>query len=292
MPKDDKLVFEGIFAPKDLETHAREFGENRKLEIAAAYAHTEDANLAAAQQVAYDAAVDELIALPASEVRWPVQDPRLLLEQALNQAEEVAGRLSELETAVAGKLRIDLMLALERYALAAMHAFKLHRDNPAPAGSLPMLVHEAALRRHRLGLACDLAFRGELPAEGLLPKVEGNIVPETIAYDIFRLRRTLLESDPKTGGPWYANHDELAHAEQLANTLLGAAANPALRTALAWAPADIYARAYTLVHRACYEAELGLVELDNATRPADEQHAPLCIFCDHEGATLLSIHKN
>lgn len=290
MPKDDKLKFEGVFAHKDLETHVREFGENRKLEIAAAYARMEDPNLAAAQQAAYDAASADLLALPANEVRWPAKDPRLLFDEALNYAEAVADRRRKLR-ALGGKLRVDLMLLLERYALAAMHAFKVHRDNPPPPDSLPLLVHEGAMRRYGLGLACDLAFRGKLPAEGLLNEVEGNTVPETIAYDIFRLRRTLLQSDPKTGGPWYANHDELAHAEQLANTLLAAATNPALRAALDWAPADMYARAYTLVHRACYEAELGLLELDNATRPPDEQHAPLCIFCDREAATM-SVHRS
>ncbi len=61
---------------------------------------------------------------------------------------------------------------------------------------------------------------------------------------------------------------------------------------MAWPSADMYARAYTLVHRACYEAELGLLELDNAKRPPDDHYAPHCIFCDREATTVLSLHEN
>lgn len=81
------------------------------------------------------------------------------------------------------------------------------------------------------------------------------------------------------------NHQELARAEQLTNTLLQGATNPSLSAVLVWPTADMYARAYTLVHRACYERQLGLTDLDNLTDP----HGPfstVCIFCHRQSATI------
>lgn len=289
MPKDDRLEFEGFF--KDLDTKVREFGEQREREIAAAYARMEEPKTAAAQRAAYEAQLPELLALPPSEVRWPVHDPRLLLDEALYYAEEVVARRRKLRALAPGNVNVDLALSLERYALAAMHAFKVHRDNPVPAESLPKLIEEGAERRYGLALACDLAFRRNQDDYPMLKEIDGSMVPEAIAYDIFRLRRTLLQADPETGGPWYAHDDELAHAEHLANTLLQAATNPWVNAALAWPAADLYARAYTLAHRSCYEAQLALTALDNLAQPEDP-FSTACIFCDHQGATVLKLHRN
>lgn len=287
MPKDDKLEFKGLF--KDLDAQVRDYSENRQREIDAAYERLEEPRMAVTQQAAYEATLPELQALPASEVRSPVQDPRLLLNEAFDYAEEVAARRRKLPQ-LAGKVQVDLVLSLGRYALATMHAFKLHRDNPMPPESLPKLVHEGLERRYRLAIACDLAFRREQQSYAMLKEIDGSTVPEAIAYDIFRLRKTLLQSDPKTGGPWFANHEELAHAEQLANTLLQAATNPGLRQALAWPTADMYARAYTLVHRACYEAQLALDTLDSMGNP-EGPFSTMCLFCDWQMATSLCVHK-
>ncbi len=154
--------------------------------------------MAAAQHSAYAAALEDILALPPTEVRWPSQDPRLLLDEALSYAVDVVNRRRRLQATVGGKLRVDLMLSLERYALATMHAFKVHRDTPAPAESLPKLVHEGATRRYRLALACSLAFGGRTArANEMLKQLDGSTVPEAIAYDIFRLRRTLLKPIPK-----------------------------------------------------------------------------------------------
>jgi hypothetical protein len=287
MAKDDKPEFEGFF--KGMDAQVRDYREKREREVAAAWERLEDPTLAAAQQAAYEATLPEMLELPASEVRCPVSDPRLILDEALNYAEAVGARQRELRARAPGRYRVELMLASGRYALATMHAFKAHRDKPVPPDSLPMLVKEGAERRFRLAIACDLAFSRHREWYEQLKDIEGSTVPEAIAYDIFRLRRTLLQSDPKTGGPWYANHEELAHAEQLANTLLQAATNPSLRDALAWPTADLYARAYTLVHRACYEAQVGLDDLDGVGNP-EGPFTTICLFCDWQASTLLSVH--
>ncbi len=289
MPKDDKLRFEGFLVHKDLDTQVREFGESRKREMAAAYARMEDPNMAAAQQAAYEAALPDLLALPAGEVRWPSHDPRLALNEALDYAEEVGERRGELQARVGQRLQVSLMLALERYTLATMHAFKAHRAQPPPPDSLAKLARDGADRRYGLGTGCDYAFRKNPECSVMLQHIDGSTVPEAIAHDIFLLRRTLLNSDPDTEGAWVANHSEMATAEQLASALLQAANNPGLRAALVWPPADMYARAYTLMDRAFNEAELGFVELDNALRPKNPR-PPHCIFCDRE-PTMLRVHK-
>lgn len=291
MPKDDKLEFEGFLVYKDLDTQVREAGENHRRHVAAAYERMDDPSLVAAQQAAYEAALPEMLALPPTEVRWPADNPSIVLHEALDNAEHVAARRRKLRARVGHKFRVDLMLSLERYALAAMHAFKVHRDNPAPSGSLPKLVHECAQQRYRLALGCHLAFGRKREFFAALNGLDASTVPESIAYDMFLLRRALIQSDPETRGASLANFQELIHSERLANTLLQAAANPSLKAALAWPAADIYARAYTLVHRAAYEAELGLVELDNLTRP-DEPYGVFCPFCQHEGSTILSVHED
>lgn len=289
MPKDDRLRFEGFLVHKDLETQVREYSENRDWEMAAAYERMEDPNMAAAQHAAYEAALPDLLALPAGEVRWPSQDPRLALNEALDYAEEVGERRGELQARVGQRLQVSLMLKLERYTWATMHAFKAHRAQPPPADSLAKLASDGAHRRYGLGTGFDYAFRKNPECSVMLQHINGSTVPEAIAHDIFLLRRTLLNSDPATEGPWVANHAELATAEQLATALLQAATNPGLRAALAWPPADMYARAYTLADRAFNEAELGLVELDNALRPKNPRD-PHCIFCNME-PTMLRVHK-
>lgn len=288
MAKDDRFDFEGFLVHKDLETRVREFGENRKREVAAAYARLKGSKMAAAQHAAYEAALPDLLALPAGEVRWPSHDPRLLLDEALDCAEAVVERRTELEARVGHKFQVPLMLLLERYALATMHAFKGHRANPAPPDSLPQLVELGARRRQRLAAGCDLAFSEKPHLYALLRDIDGSMMPEAIAYDIFLLRRTLIATGPETGGGGLANYQELAHAERLAATLLQAVNNPNSREALAWAPADMYARAYTLLHRAYYEAELGLTELEAGS---DGPHPPLCNFCDAQVTTVFSLHK-
>lgn len=290
MAKDDKFDFEGFLVHKDLDTQVREAGENHKRETAEAYERMEDPNMAAAQQAAYDAALPDMLALPAAEVRWPLGDPRLILNEALNYAEEVAARRRKLQARVGRKFRVDLMLLLERYALATMHAFKAYRASPPPPGSLPKLVQECAEQRHRLALGCDLAFGEKKEFYALLNGIDGSSAPEAIAYDIFLLRQALIQSDPVTSGAQLANFQRLAHSERLAASLLQAATNPSLRAELAWPLNDMYARAYTLAHRAFYEAELGLVDLHNAANP-DEPHSPFCNFCDRELATVLVLHK-
>jgi hypothetical protein len=127
----------------------------------------------------------------------------------------------------------------------------------------------------------------------MLTGIDGSMMPEAIAYDILLLRRALIESDAETRGASLANFQELAHSERLANTLLQATTNATYRAALHWPSADMYARAYTLVHRACYEAECGLTELGNLENADDpnEQYDPLCRFCEREAGRSLTLHK-
>lgn len=290
MPKDDKFEYEGFLVHKDLETQGREAYANHLRHVADAYAWMDDPKLVAAQRAAYDATLPEMLALSPEEVRWPTSNPSMVLYETLNHAEDVVARRRKLQARVGHKLRVDLMLSLERYVLATMHAFKVHRDNPPPPGSLPKLVHECAQQRGRLALGCDLAFNRKKEFYATLAGVSGSTVPETIACDIFLIRRALIQSDPETSGSRLANYEELVHSERLASTLLQAATNPSLRATLTWPATDMYTRAYMLVHRAYYEAELGLVELHNIANP-DEPHSPYCSFCDSAAATILNLHK-
>lgn len=293
MSINDKCEFKGFLVYKDFDTQVREAGENHLREIAEANARMDNPRMAAAQQAAYEAALPDFLALPAGEVRRPVSDPRQILDQSLGYADDVAQRRRRLKAHVGHKFNVDLMFSLERYALGAMHAYKLHRDNPPPLGSLPKLVLECAAQRYRLSLGCDLAFNRKKELYAPLDAIDGSMMPEAIAYDILLFRRALIQSDAETNGSAWANFQELAHSEQLANTLLQATMNPAFRDALHWPTADIYARAYTLTHRACYEAECGLVELgnfDNADDP-DEQYDPFCRFCEREASRKLCLHR-
>lgn len=278
MPKDDRLEFEGCLVFKDLEAQANEAGENHKRYVANAFERMDDPSLVPKQKAAYEAVLPELLALAPSEVCWPGYHPHLVLHDVCGYIDEITQRREELQTIVGNALNLELIFSLERYALATMHTFKLHRDAPAPPESLPRLLQEAADRRYYLLLACDVAFKREARHYEALKGFDGGMVPEAIACDIFLLRRTMLQSDPATGASWYANHQELAHAEQLASTLLQAAVNPTMSAALTWPATDMYTRAFTLVHRACYEAELGLVQVNNTKRPK-RRDTPHCIFC-------------
>lgn len=288
MSKDGKNDAKRLFESKELQRQIREAGENHRRDMAAAYERMERPDMASAQEAAYNAALPDMLALPAAEVRWPAQDPRLRLNEALNCAEAVMDQRQQLEAGVGHKLRVDLMLLLERYALATMHAFKAHRANPPPPGSLPKLVHDGAQRRGRLGMGCSLAFQNKPKYREMLQDIDGSTIPEAIAYDIFRFKRTMVNSAPETGAAGLANFEELAHAEQVATTLLQAATNPNLRDALHWPTSDMYARAYTLAHRAYYEAELGLTELELGKTPTGGS-LPYCAFCD-VGPMMLTEH--
>src|SRR5690606_37562462 len=137
---------------------------------AAARARLEDASIQPAQQAAYEATLAEMMALRVDELIWPSSDPLWPLRCAMDFGAQLESRRDYIKERFDGRLPLECIYSINRYALATLHAFKMWRANPEPDGSFAKVVRDAAHLRYVLGSeAAAFALRGLLGPDELRP---------------------------------------------------------------------------------------------------------------------------
>lgn len=267
--------------PLSDEARARflEYQAKQEREYNDAMAWLEGASIEPEQHAAYETTLPEMLALPLGELAWPYDDPRYRLHHAIEYGDKLTARRADVETRFAGRLPPSSVYDIRRYALAALHAFKELRSNPEPEGSFGQVLKDAAFLRHQLRsqASCFIVFE-KMPASELR-YYDGGITPESIACDLFLLSGVLQDLPAAVKERMIAKPLHLMSANVVARGLLQSVSQQ--RTVEFWQPAVLYSRAYTLVDRASFQAELVLSEFHNEERdPWQEgEWKPSCLFC-------------
>lgn len=269
---------EGPVTPEAIDAKLVEYQAWRAKQHDDAMARLESPHIEPSQHAAYRTTLAEMLALPLSEVVWPDDDPRYKLHRAMGYGQKLLARRSEVEARFADRVPLEQVFDLNRYALAALHAFKHWRDNPEPAHSFAQVLSNAAQKRELL-LAVAAALIGSKYIRAQATRhFDGGVTLEAVGCDLFMLAGVLREVLPRLDFTPLKPAD-LVEAEVLADSLL--------RTAVSgvgpnfWEPTLLYARAFTLVDRAAYHAELVLSEFHNEERDPTQQLEwnPGCLFC-------------
>lgn len=279
MSKDVPFEIESPLTSEVIEAKSREYKAMREQAYADAIARLEDASIEPLQQAAYDATLTTMLALPLKAVSWPADDPRMRLHTAMEYGDKLEQRRVDIEKRFSGKLALAEMFAIKRYALTALHAFKQWRANPEPDDSFSKIVRNAARLRRTFLLHLETFTVQGLRCDELM-HFDGGVTPESIACDLFVLMGALERAPADWRNRLYPTPVVFMEATLLAKALLKHAASNHVEPQL-WLPTLLYARAYSLVDRASFWAELALSELHNAERDPDHviEWQPECLFC-------------
>ncbi len=219
----------------------REYQAMREKQYNDAMARLESPDIEPASRAAYDATLAEMSALSLSEVVWPDDRPRYDLHHAMEYGEKLITRRADVEERFGGKVPLQQVFDINRYALAALHAFKNWRSNPEPTDGFAKLLSEAAHKRNLLRSFSAMLVSHKLLRTDKLRHFEGGITPESISCDLILLAGVLSEVIPGLSFRLVEPAD-LMEAELIAHGLLRHAAggsNPDF-----WQPTVLYARVH------------------------------------------------
>lgn len=281
-----------------VEAQLQEYLAERQREYDGALSRLESSDIEPAARAAYESTLEEASALPINEVAWPCSDPRWKIHLAQQYGETLLSRRADIDpcsqqrwnSAQGGNPSrlvsrngvpspTPTLFEIDRYALAALYAFKLWRANPEPEGSFGAFLQDAVRLRSRLlaGAQCCVAY-GWLSREAFR-HFGGGVTPEGVGCDLLLLAGVLQSLPQDHKGRRLVEPLDLLEATVIAGHLLRSGISkggPQL-----WEPLVVYARAHTLADDASFHAELVLSELHNRERdPAEAgEWKPACLFC-------------
>jgi hypothetical protein len=275
-----------------IQAKMREYREEQDRKYNAAMEWLEGPSIEPEQHAAYAATLDEMMAMPINEVAWPGNSPRYKLHHAMEYGDTLTQRRAEVEVRFDGRQPPVAIYSIRRYALAALHAFKVWRSNPEPEGSFGKVLKDAAVLRGQLRsqAACFVAFEKMRASE--LQHYDGGMTLEAIACDLFMLSGVLQNLPAATKEKMLATPLHLMQATVVARALLQQATRSQTPPEF-WQPTVLYGRALTLVDNVSFEAERVLAEFHNEERDPWEagEWKPKCLFCECETEHLRHTRK-
>jgi hypothetical protein len=263
-----------------IQAKLREYQAEQERKYNAAMEWLEAPSIEPEQHAAYAATLDEMMAIPINEVAWPDDSPRYKLHHAIEYGETLTQRRAEVEARFDGRQPPVAIYSIRRYALAALHAFKVWRSNPEPEGSFGKLLKDAALLRHQLRAYAACFVLSEKMRSSELQHYDGGMTVEALACDLFLLSGVLQNLPAATKENTLVTPLHLMQATVLARALLQQATRSQTAPEL-WQPTVLYGRAITLVDNVSLEAERVLSEFHNEERDPWEalEWKPKCLFC-------------
>lgn len=277
MSEEGSFELEGSVTPNGAEAPCRN-GTWRERQLEQALAKLEAAQIEPQAREAYEATLGQLSALPLDELMWPDDDPRYNIHHAMGYGAQISARRAEIEARFGGAICLEPAFSIHRYAMAALHTFKMWRANPEPAEHFAILLREAAHTRRLLRSAASMLVQRKYLRSHVFRHFDGGVTVEALACDLFLLVGVLRQAFGRLDFQ-LLHATKLMEAELLAGPLLRRATEdhyPALGQATLQ-----YARAITLLDNASYHAELVLSELHNEhfAPGQDPEWTPGCLFC-------------
>lgn len=293
MSEDSSAKLDEPIVPEAIQAKIREYRAEQEQKYKTAMGWLESASIEPEQHSAYAATFDEMMALPLHEVAWPCDTPLYRLHHAIEYGEDLARRRGDVAAHFEGGQPPAAIYSIRRYALAALHAFKVWRGAPEPEGSFGKMLRDAAVLRGQLRAqaACFVAFEKMRASD--LRYYDGGITPEALACDLFLLSGVLQNLPTAIKENMLATPLHLMQAAVVARALLQNTTRSQVPPDF-WQPTVVYARALTLVDDVSLEAARVLAELHNAERDPEEagEWKPTCLFCECKSERLRHTRKN
>lgn len=263
----------------EIEAQLKEYQAERQREYDGALGKLESSDIEPAARAAYESTLDEAFALLLNDVAWPCSDPRWKLHRAMQYGETLVSRRADLDPFLNILPPSSTLFEIHRYALAALHAFKAWRANPEPEGSFGAFLQDAVRLRSRLLASAELCVAHAWLAREAFRHFGGGVTAEGVGCDLLLLAGVLERLPEERKGRALVEPLELMEARVIAGNLLQSGLSKC--GPQFWEPLQVYARAYTLVDEASFQAELVLSRLHNLERdPAEAgEWKPACLFC-------------